>query len=340
MKKTLLFTSLLFNIFIGINCFGQSKKEKTETIATTYYNEINQDSIKKTLRALTSDEFAGRRTGEPGQKLAATFLSNYYKRLGILPPPNTSSYIQKIPASFMTNGMMRLKDSENVWAFIEGTEKAEEVIIVSAHYDHIGTLLGQIYYGADDNGSGTSTVMEMARIFKSLYDKGIKPKRSILFLHLTGEEFGLFGSKFYVQNPIAPLSNTVTNINIDMIGRRSKEFKGDDDFIFVVGSNKISQDLKDTIEKSNKESINLVLDYKFDAEDDPQQIYYRSDHYSFAEKGIPAAFFYNGTHEDYHLPTDTFDKIDFTLLQKRAQLIFQTVFNLSNDNKKPRINQQ
>lgn len=339
MKKNLLFVTILLNIFIVSNTFAQSKKEQTAE-RSSYYQEINQDSIKKNLKTFTSDKFAGRRTGEPGQKLAAAFLTAYYKKLGILPPPNAQTYTQEIPASFMANSMMRLKDSENVWGYIQGTEKPEEVLIISAHYDHLGTLLGQIYYGADDNGSGTVAVMEMARVFKSLYDKGIKPKRSILFLHLTGEEFGLFGSRYYVQHPIIPLQQTIANLNIDMIGRNSSEFTGTGDFIFVVGSNKISQDLQNTIERSNNESNKLVLDYKFDDDNDPQKIYYRSDHYSFAEKGIPAAFFYNGTHEDYHLQTDTFDKIDFPLLQKRTQLIFQTAFNLSNANERPTINKQ
>lgn len=336
MTKTLLAVSLSILIFTT-GCKTAQRQNNTSATIENAYLRINPDSIRASLKVLTSEELGGRRTGEEGQKKATAYLTEYYKRLGIATPPNTVEYTQKIPASFMKGATLKLKDSENVWAFIEGSEKPEEVVIISAHYDHLGILLGQTYYGADDNGSGTSAVMEMARVFQELVNQGIKPKRSILFLHLTGEEFGLFGSKYYVSNPIIPLVNTVANINIDMIGRKSREFKGTEDFIFVVGSNKISQDLQDACEATNKATVNLVLDYKFDNDNDPQQIYYRSDHYSFAEKGIPAVFFYNGTHDDYHLPTDTFDKIDFSLLTKRTQLIFQTAFNISNANEKPRI---
>jgi len=253
-------------------------------------------------------------------------------------PPQTTSYFQPIPASFMTNWQMRLKDSENVWAYIEGSEKPEEVLVLSAHFDHMGILLNKIYYGADDNGSGTSAVMEIARVFQSLVKEGIRPKRSILFLHLTGEEFGLFGSKFYTENPPIPLSNTIANLNIDMIGRRSPEHPSTDDYIFLVGSDKLSQDLHDTAEKANEESVQLILDYTFNDDNDPQRIYYRSDHYNFAKNNIPAIFFYNGTHDDYHLPSDTFDKIDFPILTKRTQFIFETAWKLANGANRPQLN--
>lgn len=336
MKKTFISVSLAAFLAVA-GCKTTQHNPSNHAATEKAYQLIHEDSLKASLKVLTSDELGGRRTGELGQKKATEYLTAYYKRLGIATPPNTTSYTQEIPASFMRGAQMRLKDTENVWAYIEGSEKPEEVLIISAHYDHMGILLDQIYYGADDNGSGTSAVMEIARVFQDLVNKGIRPKRSILFLHLTGEEFGLFGSRYYVQHPIVPLANAVANINIDMIGRKSREYKAEDDFIFVVGSNKISQDLQDAIEKSNTETVQLTLDYKFDDENDPQKIYYRSDHYSFAEKGIPAVFFYNGTHEDYHLPTDTYDKIDFRLLNKRTQFIFQTAFNIANANERPRI---
>jgi Zn-dependent M28 family amino/carboxypeptidase len=180
--------------------------------------------------------------------------------------------------------------------------------------------------------------MEIARIFKQAYSQGIKPKRSVLFLHVSGEEFGLFGSKYYVENPIFPLENTIADLNIDMIGRRSKEYTKPDDYIFLVGSKKLSDDLHYLSEKANIESVNLSLDYKFDDENDPQQIYYRSDHYNFAKNNIPVIFYYNGTHEDYHLPTDTPDKIDFPLMKKRVQLIFKTAWKLVNETERPKLN--
>lgn len=313
-------------------------KQLPSTPQTHYFDRISSDSIEKSLLVFTADSLEGRRTGEPGQKKAAHYLAQYYKRLGIGVPPNTSSYFQPIPASYMTNWQMRLKDSENVWAYIEGSEKPEEVVVISAHFDHMGILLNKIYYGADDNGSGTSAVMEIARVFQSLVNEGIRPKRSVLFLHLTGEEFGLFGSKYYTTYPPIPLQQTIANLNIDMIGRRSPEHPSTADYIFLVGSDKLSQDLHDITELANQESVNLVLDYTFNAENDPQRIYYRSDHYSFAQHNIPAIFFYNGTHADYHLPSDTFDKIDFPILTKRTQFIFETAWKLVNGEHRPQLN--
>ncbi len=340
MKKLLLLSSIYLLCIGFIQC--QSPQTVVQNDSTTtkeaYFNRISSDSIKKSLWVLTADSLEGRRTGEPGQKKAAHYLANYYKKLGIGIPPTATNYFQPVPASFMHNWQMKLKDSENVWAYIEGSEKPEEVLVISAHFDHMGILLNKIYYGADDNGSGTSAVMEIARVFQSLVKEGIKPKRSVLFLHLTGEEFGLFGSKFYTENPPIPLAQTIANLNIDMIGRRSEEHHSTQDYIFLVGSDKLSQDLHDTAEKANEESVQLILDYTFNDDNDPQQIYYRSDHYNFAKNNIPAIFFYNGTHEDYHLPSDTFDKIDFPILTKRTQLIFETAWKLANGEHRPRLN--
>ncbi|MGG5506820.1 MULTISPECIES: M28 family metallopeptidase [unclassified Myroides] len=340
MKKYIPLPALFLIALAFVQCHSPQAVVQHDPIATkeAYFNRISRDSIQKSLLVLTADSLEGRRTGEPGQRKAAHYLASYYKRLGIGTPPNTSSYFQPVPASFMTNWQMKLKDSENVWAFIEGSEKPEEVLVISAHFDHMGILLNKVYYGADDNGSGTSAVMEIARVFQSLVKEGIRPKRSVLFLHVTGEEFGLFGSKYYTQNPPIPLSQTIANLNIDMIGRRSEEHPSTQDYIFLVGSDKLSQDLHDTAEKANTESVQLVLDYTFNDDDDPQQIYYRSDHYSFAKNNIPAIFFYNGTHEDYHLPSDTFDKIDFPILTKRTQLIFETAWKLANGDHRPRLN--
>ena len=336
--------SLLFSfcaLAIGlVQC--QSPQTVVQTapteVQTAYFNRISSDSLMKSLLVLTADSLEGRHTGEPGQRKAAHYLANYYKRLGIGTPPHTTSYFQPVPAAFMSNWQMKLKDSENVWAYIEGSEKPEEVLVISAHFDHMGILLNKIYYGADDNGSGTSAVMEIARVFQMLVQEGIRPKRSVLFLHLTGEEFGLFGSKFYTENPPISLAQTIANLNIDMIGRRSPEHPTTDDYIFLVGSDKLSQDLHDTAEQANAASVQLVLDYTFNDDNDPQRIYYRSDHYNFAKNNIPAIFFYNGTHADYHLPSDTFDKIDFPILTKRTQFIFETAWKLANGAQRPQLN--
>lgn len=339
MKRYFLLSCFLRIIISFTACKAHPDASALSAVDTAYWKNINADSLAKNLKVFSSAEFEGRRTGESGQKKAAEYIADYYKRLGIMPPKGANDYFQHIPASFMQRASMKLKDSENVWAYIEGTEKPDEVLIISAHYDHLGILLDQIYFGADDNASGTVSVMEIARIFKQAYDKGIKPKKSILFLHVTGEEFGLFGSKYYVENPVFPLQNTIADLNIDMVGRRSREYTKPDDYIFLVGSKKLSNDLHNISETANQDSVNIDLDYRFDDENDPQQIYYRSDHYNFAKNNVPAIFYYNGTHDDYHLPTDTFDKINFPLMQKRVQLIFETAWKLVNTNEKPRLNE-
>ncbi|MHC5354739.1 M28 family peptidase [Myroides sp. LJL115] len=337
-KRNLIFGLCSAAIILSA-CTATKKAHQPHENSTAYWQNVNQDSISKYLKVITSEHLEGRRTGEVGQKRAAAYLQKHYQNNNIAAPANADSYFQDVPASFMKS-KANLKDSENVWAFIPGSEKPEEVLIISAHYDHMGLDKGEYHYGADDNGSGTVAVMEVARVFKDLADQGITPKRSILFIHLTGEEFGLYGSRFYVENPIVPLENTISNINIDMIGRRSHEYTKSGDYVFVVGADKISQDLHDIVIKSNESSVGIDLDYKFNDDNDPQRIYYRSDHYSFAKHGIPAVFFYNGAHDDYHTPRDTYERIDMDLLTKRAQLVFATAWELANANERPRITEE
>ncbi|MEC4051832.1 M28 family metallopeptidase [Myroides odoratimimus] len=337
MNKIILAASLLALSMSMTSCKTTSSISNNPTVSSTYWQEISADSMAVNLKVLASEDFEGRRTGEPGQKKATEYITNFYKKRNIAHPKQADGYLQPVPSAFMRNSMMRLKDSENIMAFIEGSEKPEEVLVISAHFDHMGILLDKIYYGADDNGSGTVAVMELARVFKDLESKGIKPKRSILFLHVTGEEFGLFGSEYYVQNPIIPLENIVANINIDMIGRTSDKYKKDGDYIYVVGADRLSKELHQMSEQSNANSVNIDLDYTYNDVNHPEQIYYRSDHYSFAKHNIPAMFYFNGTHADYHQPTDTYDKIEFELMKKRTQLAFATAWTILNAEHKPRL---
>lgn len=296
-----------------------------------FYNQINQDTLNKNLYILASEEFEGRRTGEDGQKKAATFLVNQYKNYSICAPVGTENYLQTVPSEFMKKLFSPpLKDSENVIAYIKGSQYPEETLVISAHYDHMGIEFGKTYYGADDNASGTVGVLEIARVFQQAVQNGFTPKRSLVFLHVTGEEFGLHGSRYYVEHPLFPLKNTIANLNIDMIGRRSKDYLQEGNYIYLVGSNRLSTELHEVSEQANKKYTNLTLDYKYNVKGEPEQIYFRSDHYNFVRKGIPVIFYYNGPHEDYHKPTDTADKIDYALLKKRVQLIFATAWELLN----------
>lgn len=251
---------------------------------------------------------------------------------GIASPIGSNDYYQEVPASFLNQSIRGrgLKDSENVVAFIKGSEKPDEILVISAHLDHVGIKFGKVYNGADDDGSGTVAILEIAEAFQQAVKEGKGPKRSILFLHVTGEEKGLLGSKYYVENPIFPLANTVANLNIDMVGRIDDRHKNDRNFIYLIGSDKLSTDLHNLSEEMNSKYMNISLDYKYNDEGDPNRFYYRSDHYNFAKYNIPIIFYFNGTHEDYHQHTDTPDKINYDLLQNRSRLIFHTAWEIAN----------
>lgn len=224
----------------------------------------------------------------------------------------------------------------NVVGLVEGSDKKNEYLFVTAHYDHVGMdEKGNIYYGADDDGSGTVSVMKMAEAFAKAKKEGKGPRRTVVFMLVAGEEKGLWGSEYYSENPIFPLDKTTADLNIDMIGRIDTERMTPDtqNYVYVVGHNKLSTDLPKINEGMNNKYTKLVLDYKFDDPNDPNRIYYRSDHYNFARKGVPVLFFYDGMLKaDYHQPTDTVDKINFPLMAKRAQMIFYTAWEMANRN--------
>jgi len=297
-------------------------------VVMSFANTITQEDLKTLVYKLASDEFEGRRTGDNGQKIAAQYLVDFYKNNGIIGAYKDSSYLQIIPQSYFRGRSKN--NSENVVAFIEGSEKPDEYVVISAHYDHEGIKGEKIFNGADDDASGTSAVLEIAQAFKEAVNAGNGPKRSIIFLNVTGEEVGLFGSKFYTEFPIFPLKNTVANLNIDMIGRVDKKHMEDDNYVYLIGADKISTKLHELSENINKKYTNLTLDYTYNDENDPNRFYYRSDHYNFAKNGIPVIFYFNGVHKDYHKHTDTADKIRYDLLEKRTQLIFYTVWEIAN----------
>ena len=220
--------------------------------------------------------------------------------------------------------------TENVLGFLEGTDKKDEIVVITSHYDHIGKTGDQINNGADDDGSGTSSILEIAEAFVKAKDEGKGPRRSILFMTVTGEEKGLLGSEYYANNPTFPLENTVVDLNIDMVGRIDPEHEEKPNYVYLVGSNRLSTELHDISEKVNKTFTQFDLDYTYNDESHPDRIYYRSDHWNFAKNNIPIIFYFNGTHADYHKPTDTIEKIEFELLTKRAQLVFHTAWVIAN----------
>ena len=293
----------------------------------TYLNTIKADELKIHVEEVSSDKYNGRKTGEEGHNQVCDYIRSYYKSHSIEAPKSHTNYYQKVPKEVLPDS---LNDSQNVIAIIEGAEFPDEYVYISAHSDHEGIIKGEIYNGADDNGSGTAAVLEMAEAFKEAAKAGHRPKRSIVFLHVTAEEVGLHGSRYYTNNPIFPLNNTVATLNIDMIGRVDYRHQDNENYIYVIGADRISTELHYIVKEANLEFVNLDLDYKYNEENDPNRYYYRSDHYNFATKGVPVVFFFNGEHEDYTQPTDTADKINYPLLEKRAKLVFATAWYLAN----------
>lgn len=295
--------------------------------AKTYADTIEEEDLRQLLYVYASDYFQGRETGTLGQKRAVSFLKEFYQNREIAAAEGTEDYFQ--PMNLNIKG----KDiaTENVVAIIPGSEKPEEYLVISSHLDHIGMHDGQINNGADDDGSGSVALLEIAEAFQKAVAEGNGPKRSIIFLHVSGEEKGLLGSKYYTNNPLYPLTQTIANLNVDMIGRTDpKRTEGKRNYVYLIGSDRLSTELHQISEAANAATLNIELDYTYNAPDDPNRFYFRSDHYNFAKNNIPVIFYFNGTHADYHRPSDTVDKIEFDLLKERTQLIFYTAWELAN----------
>jgi Zn-dependent M28 family amino/carboxypeptidase len=246
---------------------------------------------------------------------------------------NSSPFSKKLKIKYEYAGQKITTNASNVAGYIEGTDKKDEYVILTGHYDHLGMRNGQIFFGADDDGSGTCAVLEMAQTFAKAKAEGNGPRRTIVFMTVSGEEKGLWGSEHYSNHPLFALDKTSVDLNTDMIGRIDTERKTADslNYVYVIGHDKLSTELVGINEAANNKYTGLVLDYKFDDPKDPNRIYYRSDHYNFARKGIPILFFYDGMLlADYHKPTDTVDKINWDIYEKRARMIFYTAWQMAN----------
>ena len=337
MKQIVYTASILASVLL-VNCgpkMTESGSHSGENIALTdvdpmpFAESISAEELKEMLYVYASDEFEGRNTGERGQKKAVEYLKDYYIDQGI-PSALEDTYFQTVPESFFRAGS-GIKASENVVAFIKGSTKPEEYVVISAHLDHVGVRDdGEVFNGADDDGSGTVGVLEIAEAFNKAVEAGYRPQRSIVFLHVTGEEKGLYGSRYYAENPIFPIENTVADLNIDMIGRVDDAHKDNENYVYLIGSDKLSTQLDSISTAVNNKYMNIDLDYTYNDENDPNRFYYRSDHYNFAKQGVPIIFYFNGTHEDYHRVSDTPDKINYPMLAKRAQLVFLTAWEVAN----------
>ena len=341
---------LLFILF-PLGLFAQVANFFDDTLKLKYANSISVDDLQAHINILASDSLEGRETGKTGQKMAANYIANFFKEIGI-PPYKHNSYFQKFKVKtvkrygrwkwdknsvfekMLNNNYIK---GENIIGFIEGSDLKDEIIIITAHYDHLGVKDTLIYNGADDNGSGTVAVMEIAQAFMLAKKEGNGPRRSVLIMPVSGEEKGLLGSKYYTENPVYPLENTVANLNVDMIGRID-DYHDNPDYIYLIGSDRLSTELHQISEEVNDKYINLELDYKYNDKDDPNRYYYRSDHYNFAKNNIPVIFYFNGVHADYHKESDTIEKIHFPKIEKISRYIFLTAWELANRNERIKLN--
>lgn len=240
----------------------------------------------------------------------------------------------RVPVATSYHEKQLTMTSNNVLGILEGTDKKDEYLVITGHYDHIGRRGNIINYGADDDGSGTVSVLELAEAFAKAKAEGKGPRRSILFMTVSGEEKGLWGSAYYAANPVYPLDKTTANLNIDMVGRTDTIYEKKKDsalYVYVVGEDKLSSELPALSAGANK-NTKLILDQRYNDPNDRQRIYFRSDHYNFAKNGVPILFYFDGIHRDYHQPTDTVDKIEFDLMTRRVQLVFYTAWELANRN--------
>jgi len=268
------------------------------------------------------------------EKIFATTLDKLTKVANEDPAKGALKKFKPASLQYKITTEVKSLKSENVLGYLEGTDKKDEVVIITSHYDHIGKLSSgegdRINNGADDDGSGTVSVIQLAKVFAQAKKDGKGPRRSILFMTVTGEEKGLLGSEYYSEHPIFPLANTVVDLNIDMVGRRDPQHKDSAPYVYVIGADKLSKELNTLSETTNKIYTNLIFDYTYNDQNHPDRLYYRSDHWNFAKKNIPIIFYFDGIHEDYHKPSDEVDKIEFDLMAKRAQCVFYTAWEIAN----------
>ena len=303
------------NDYRGVTSLARSKKAAMVFILNTTTDEEFKDYAGQFESFLSDGRLSLKKPSEQNERsgiffvspsVAANIFNTSLEKLTSAAAGNKSA-LRKVAegkVSYKTSTEKKTVKTENVLGFLEGTDKKDEVIVITSHYDHIGKKSSGegdlINNGADDDGSGTVAVMQLATAFAQAKKDGNGPRRSILFMTVAGEENGLLGSEHYTQHPVFPLEKTVVNLNIDMIGRRDAEHKDSAPYVYVIGADKLSSTLHEVSESINKKYTKLLFDYTYNDENHPARLYYRSDHWNFAQKNIPIIFYFDGIHEDYH----------------------------------------
>jgi hypothetical protein len=321
------------------------------------YNWIKNGLLngRSIVEGLQKDSFDGALpTIIVSQKTGTTLFEgekvNPYSANALLVTPFELNQDKKV--SLSSGGNNNTKPTQNIVAVWEGSAPVlkNEMVALGAHYDHVGMNLNasgedKIWNGADDDGSGTTAVLAIA---EALAKSPVRPKRSILLVWHCGEEKDLWGSKYFTNYPTVDLKNVITQLNIDMIGRskkagdtdpKNKELSGENE-IYVIGSQMMSSQLGKIVADVNKSYLKLNYDLRYDDPKDPNGFFFRSDHFNYAQKGIPITFWFDGVHADYHQPSDSPDKIDYNKMEKVARTIFLTMWELSDAKDRPKIDKQ
>jgi len=339
----LLISDINQNEFDDLAEMSSDLMSQPESISLAYLDEGNDSGFPKGVLQVSPELASTFLELDSGEDLQA-YKENLTENITDFRAEKTSFYLDYTP--YDGPGYL---DAENVIAYFEGAdpELKEEVIVLMAHYDHVG--IGSpdetgdaLYNGADDNGSGTSALMSIAKALNEASENGLKTRRSVLFLHVSGEENGLLGSRYYSDHPVIPIENTVTNFNADMIGRSDPENiqRGDTDYVYLIGGEIISSELDSLVQHANNQSVEMRLDRKYNDLQDSNQFYRRSDHWNFGRLGVPFVFFFTGVHEDYHSPSDTVDKIDFEKLSRVSQLIYTSTVEVANYDGRPVVDNE
>lgn len=297
---------------------------------------ISESLMRTHVYVIADDSMLGRDTPSPGLDATANYVAAQFKRLGLTPAGDSGSYIQRYPLGSPA-GRSPARDggqssfdpnsAPNTIGILPGSDPAlrDEYVVISAHMDHVGVnpafAADSIWNGADDDASGTAGVMALAEALAAA-----PPRRSVIFLTVSGEEKGLYGSRWFVENPPVPIGQLVANLNLDMIGRNWR------DSIVVIGMQHST--LGATVKDAARSNPELGLTVSEDLW--PQESFFtRSDHYNFARRGVPALFFFNGTHEDYHQPSDSPDKIDAEKAARVVRLVYHTTVAVANAPARP-----
>ena len=309
-----IFLSLLF-IAQTLLAFGQTQ--------SPYENMIGTEELRETLEYLASDMAEGRATGSKGKFSAEQFIRERFRKYGL--KPFNWNYTQSFHVKDTVMG-------RNVVGVVPAYNMSDRYIVIGAHYDHLGVLGGNTYYGADDNASGVTALLDLARAFAKMRADGTGPGCNLLFVAYDGKELDLLGSDYFVRNLPFPADRIICAINLDMLGTTLVPVhRNRPDYLIVLGEDTLPERMQGVIRRSNAASrFGMDIDYTFyGSKAFTDMIYRTGDHYSFRDKRIPSLLFTSAFHDHTYKPTDTVDIIDFGMLQKRTALLFDIIYKYS-----------